>query len=92
MIIIYLHQYFNTNDMPGSTRSYELSKNLVENGHTVYLITSKRDFAIKAHSKKIVTQIVTHIVKNSDFFSAAPNIRSVQAGQGGQRPIPGLDP
>tara|TARA_B100000579_G_scaffold390927_1_gene365770 strand:- start:2763 stop:3935 length:1173 start_codon:yes stop_codon:yes gene_type:complete len=30
--------------MPGSTRSYELSKNLVENGHTVYLITSKRDY------------------------------------------------
>ena len=43
MKIIYLHQYFNTNDMPGSTRSFELSKRLVENGHKVYLITSKRD-------------------------------------------------
>jgi glycosyltransferase involved in cell wall biosynthesis len=43
MIIIYLHQYFNTNDMPGSTRSFELSKRLVENGHKVFLITSKRD-------------------------------------------------
>ena len=43
MRIIYLHQYFNTNDMPGSTRSFELSKKLVENGHKVYLITSKRD-------------------------------------------------
>ena len=43
MIIIYLHQYFNTNDMPGSTRSFELYKRLVENGHKVFLITSKRD-------------------------------------------------
>ena len=43
MKIIYLHQYFNTNDMPGSTRSFELSKRLVSNGHKVYLITSKRD-------------------------------------------------
>jgi glycosyltransferase involved in cell wall biosynthesis len=43
MKIIYLHQYFNTNDMPGSTRSLELSKKLVENGHDVFLITSKRD-------------------------------------------------
>ena len=43
MKIIYLHQYFNTNEMPGSTRSFELSKRLVENGHKVFLITSKRD-------------------------------------------------
>ena len=43
MKIIYLHQYFNTNNMPGSTRSLELSKKLVENGHDVFLITSKRD-------------------------------------------------
>ena len=43
MRIIYLHQYFNTNDMPGSTRSYELAKRLVKNGHSVFMITSKRD-------------------------------------------------
>ena len=43
MRVLYLHQYFNTPDMPGSTRSYELSKRLVANGHTVYMITSKRD-------------------------------------------------
>jgi glycosyltransferase involved in cell wall biosynthesis len=43
MKIIYLHQYFNTNDMPGSTRSYELAKRLVKNGHSVFMITSKRD-------------------------------------------------
>jgi len=43
MRIIYLHQYFNTPDMPGSTRSYELAKRLVKNGHQVMMITSKRD-------------------------------------------------
>ena len=43
MRIIYIHQYFNTPDMPGSTRSFDLSKRLVENGHKVYMITSKRD-------------------------------------------------
>ena len=43
MRIIYLHQYFNTNDMPGSTRSYELAKRLVKNGHSVFMIASKRD-------------------------------------------------
>ena len=47
MRIIYLHQYFNTPDMPGSTRSYELAKRLVKNGHQVMMITSKRD----AHQK-----------------------------------------
>jgi len=43
MRIIYLHQYFNTPDMPGSTRSFELAKRLVKNDHKVWMITSKRD-------------------------------------------------
>jgi glycosyltransferase involved in cell wall biosynthesis len=30
--------------MPGSTRSYELAVRLVEKGHQVYMVTSKRDF------------------------------------------------
>lgn len=40
MKILYIHQYFNTPDMPGSTRSYEFAKRLVSNGDTVYIITS----------------------------------------------------
>jgi len=43
MRILYLHQYFNTPDMPGSTRSYELAKRLVNNDHKIYLVTTKRD-------------------------------------------------
>ena len=40
MNILYLHQYFNTPKMPGSTRSYEFAKHLVGKGHNVYMITS----------------------------------------------------
>lgn len=43
MRIIYLHQYFNTPAMSGSTRSYEMARRLVEMGHEVDLITTRRD-------------------------------------------------
>lgn len=43
MKIIYFHQYFNTPDMPGGTRSYEFSKKLIEMGHEVEMITTYRD-------------------------------------------------
>ncbi|NVK42622.1 MAG: glycosyltransferase family 4 protein [Oceanospirillaceae bacterium] len=43
MKIIYLHQYFNTPSMTGGTRSYEMARRLVENGHEVHMITSWRD-------------------------------------------------
>ena len=42
MRITYLHQYFNTNEMPGSTRSFELARRLVARGHSVNMITSWR--------------------------------------------------
>ena len=41
--ITYLHQYFNTPDMPGSTRSFEFAKRLVAMGHEVTIITSWRE-------------------------------------------------
>ena len=40
MKILYIHQYFNTPRMPGSTRSYEFAKRLVNRGDTVYMITT----------------------------------------------------
>ena len=43
MKIIYLHQYFNTPQMPGGTRSYEMAKRFVKAGHEVHLITSHRE-------------------------------------------------
>lgn len=42
MKIIYLHQYFNTPDMSGGTRSYEMARRLVFAGHDVQMITSSR--------------------------------------------------
>ena len=40
MNILYLHQYFNTPSMPGSTRSYEFARRLVNRGDTVHMVTS----------------------------------------------------
>jgi glycosyltransferase involved in cell wall biosynthesis len=40
MRIVYLHQYFNTPDMAGGTRSYEIGRRLVAAGHQVDLVTS----------------------------------------------------
>jgi len=42
MRIVYLHQYFNTPDMAGGTRSYEMARRLVRAGHEVHMVTSSR--------------------------------------------------
>ena len=52
MKILYIHQYFNTPSMPGSTRSFEFARRLVKRGDTVYMITtnwqgrSKQSFSL----------------------------------------------
>lgn len=43
MRITYIHQYFNTPAMSGSTRSFEMARRLVAAGHEVNIITSARD-------------------------------------------------
>ncbi|MBI9107219.1 MAG: glycosyltransferase family 4 protein [Spirochaetales bacterium] len=43
MKIIYLHQYFNTPDMVGGTRSFEVAKRLVISGHEVHIVTTQRE-------------------------------------------------
>lgn len=40
--ILYLHQYFNTYEMNGSTRSLEISKALTKQGYKVEMITATR--------------------------------------------------
>ncbi len=42
MRLVYLHQYFNTPAMPGSTRSYEMARRLVLAGLEVHVVTSNR--------------------------------------------------
>lgn len=43
MRISYLHQYYNTPQMSGSTRSYEMARRLVSMGHEVNMVTSWRE-------------------------------------------------
>jgi glycosyltransferase involved in cell wall biosynthesis len=47
MKILYIHQYFNTPQMPGSTRSFEFAKRLASRGDTVYMITTDWQSSIK---------------------------------------------
>lgn len=42
MKILYLHQYFNTPNMSGGTRSYEMARRFARAGHEVHMITSAR--------------------------------------------------
>jgi len=43
MRIIYLHQYFNTPESSGSTRSFEVGRRLAAAGHRVDIVTSWRE-------------------------------------------------
>lgn len=43
MRILYLHQYFNTPQTSGGTRSYEMARRLVASGHQVTMITSSAE-------------------------------------------------
>ena len=40
MHILYLHQYFNTPEEGGETRSYEFARKLIKLGHKVTMVTS----------------------------------------------------
>ena len=42
MRILYIHQYFNTPKVPGGTRSYWISQELIKRGHQVTMITTAR--------------------------------------------------
>jgi len=41
--IIYIHQYFNTPEMDGGTRSFEMARRMVAAGHEVHIVTSQRN-------------------------------------------------
>lgn len=45
MDILYLHQYFATPESNAGTRSYEMAKRLVKNGHDVTFVTSSAYFS-----------------------------------------------
>ncbi|HBL03383.1 MAG TPA: glycosyltransferase WbuB [Aeromonas salmonicida] len=49
MKVLYLHQYFATPESNGGTRSYEMAKRFVENGHQVEFITSSAFMSSSFH-------------------------------------------
>lgn len=50
MKILYIHQYFNTLDSIGGTRSYEFSRRFVNKGNIVNIITTDRNTNDKRYS------------------------------------------
>jgi len=60
MKILYLHQYFNTPDTIGSTRSYEMATRMVKAGHEVHLITTDKTKSGSEWSEEVIGGINVH--------------------------------
>lgn len=77
MKIVYIHQYFHTPSEPGGTRSYWISRALVDKGHKVVMITSTN----KLHPEErveIIDGIEVHYLKNeySNYMSKLAKLKS----------------
>lgn len=64
MKILYIHQYFNTPNDAGGTRSYWFSQELIKEGHDVVVLTSNRRGEGKLIERQIVDGIRIISVKN----------------------------
>lgn len=64
MKILHLHQYFNTPDVAGGTRPYEMCRRLVESGHHVTVVSTPRRgrYAIGKPVVADVEGIVVHFL------------------------------
>lgn len=80
MKIVYLHQYFNTANVAGSTRSYEFARRLVRGGHEVHIVTSDRTASEAARSWHVTTLegITIHSVRQpyNNAMTAGERIRA----------------
>jgi glycosyltransferase involved in cell wall biosynthesis len=65
MKILYIHQYFNTPQQPGGTRSYWFSKELINAGHEVIMFTSARRGQQHFIEKKNIEGISVTYVRNT---------------------------
>lgn len=67
--ILYIHQYFKTQEEGGAVRSYYLAKGLVDHGYDVELITAHNN---KEYKRKVIEGIIVHYLpvhyKNSFGF------------------------
>ncbi|KAB2953756.1 glycosyltransferase family 4 protein [Heliorestis acidaminivorans] len=61
MHILYIHQYFNTPERGGGTRSYEFARRLVQKGHKVTMITGMRSFDSNSPQGKSTTKDIDGI-------------------------------
>ena len=77
MKILYLHQYFNTPSMPGSTRSFEFSSRLVEAGNVVHMVTSNwQGMSNRKFSKESGINVYWAPVKYSNKMGFMKRIKS----------------
>jgi len=62
MKILYLHQYFNTPEMKGGTRSYEMALRMVKRGHEVHMITSRKEYKTSGNlwESEVIEGIYVH--------------------------------
>lgn len=77
MKILYVHQYFHTPSEPGGTRSYWISRKLIERGHSVVMITSTNKHQPEPGIKNI-DGIEVHYIKNSydNYMSKINKVKS----------------
>ncbi len=79
MKVLYLHQYFNTPQMDGSTRSYEMAKRLVGKGHSVEIVTTDRNSdAINSWRVSYEDGIKVNWYKN-DYSNRMSNIDRIKS-------------
>ena len=77
MKIIYIHQYFHTPDEPGGTRSYWISRALIEKGHEVIMITSTNKYHPR-EGIEIIDSIKVKYIKNeyNNYMSKFAKVKS----------------
>lgn len=78
MNILYIHQYFNTPEEPGGTRSYWISRELVCRGHDVTVITSTNSKLHTEPGETVIDGIKVVYVKNeySNYMSPLRKVKS----------------
>jgi glycosyltransferase involved in cell wall biosynthesis len=64
MRILYIHQYFNTPEEGGGTRSYEFARSLVKRGHKVTILTGSKLNDSLANGKKKTDEYIegVHVI------------------------------
>ena len=77
MKVLYIHQYFNTPEQPGGTRSYWITKELINRGHQAVMITSTRLPNVETGRKNVDGIEVIYLQNSySNYMSKTQKVRS----------------